>query len=208
MIRDEDEARDFCRERCDPGGMERLETFVRRLARESSKQNLVSKPSLDEVWTRHIADSLQLLDHVPRETGLWLDLGSGAGLPGLVIAAAQPSLELFLVEARRKRVEWLRSMARDLGLACCTVIAGRVETMEPVPVQIISARAFAPLGKLLSLGERFSTHSTVWVLPKGQSGAQELSEQSPAVRSMFHVEQSVTSDTAKILVGEGRPILK
>ena len=102
-------ARAFCAERCDVAAMDRLASFAAMLAEENARQNLVSDASLARVWERHLADSLQLLDHVPRGTlADWLDLGTGAGFPGLVIAIAQPQRVVTLVESRKRRVEFLQ----------------------------------------------------------------------------------------------------
>lgn len=208
MIETEEQARAFCAERCDAAAMGRLDRFVDLLTQENGRQNLVSAGSLQAVWQRHIADSLQLLDHVSRETSPWLDLGSGAGPPGLVIALARPDTAITLVESRRKRIEWLGHLKAEFDLSKCMIQGSRLELVESFETAVITARAFAPLGKLLDLSARFSTRSTVWLLPKGRSGAQELAEQPKQIRAMFHVEQSVTDTEAGILVGTGRPALQ
>lgn len=208
MIESEEEAEAFCAARCDGAGMERLRAFIALLKHENTQQNLVSKPSLEAVWHRHIADSLQLLDHVPRETGEWLDLGSGAGFPGMAIALAQPERPVVLVESRKRRVEWLERVRSEFALSNCRILGARLESVESFEAGVITARAFAPLGKLLELSARFSTRSTTWLLPKGRSGANELSEQPAAIREMFHVEQSATDSSAGILIGKGRPALR
>ncbi len=205
MIDGEDAARRFCGERTDAAGLDRLACFAILLAEENGRQNLVSAASLATVWHRHFADSLQLLDHVPRGTGPWLDLGSGAGIPGLALACARPDVPILLVESRKRRVDWLARAAVALGLDEVRVIGARLEVVETVPVQIITARAFAPLGKLLQLSARFSTRDTTWLLPKGRSAAQELSAQPAGVRAMFHVEQSQTDPEGGILIGQGTP---
>ena len=106
---------------------ERLATLVELLGEENGRQNLVSAASLAEVWRRHIADSAQLLRHVPRETsGPWLDLGTGAGFPGLVVAALRPECEVLRVESRKRRVEWLERARIAMDLAAVTVIGARV----------------------------------------------------------------------------------
>lgn len=203
---DEAAARAFCAERVDAAGVTRLERFAALLAEENRQQNLVSSGSLATVWQRHFADSLQLLDHVPRETlGPWLDLGSGAGVPGLVLACARPDTEIVLVESRKRRVDWLIRAASRLELPKCRVIGMRLENVETFAAGLIVARAFAPLGKLLQLSARFSTRDTTWLLPKGRSAAQELSEQPPDVRALFHVEQSRTDPEGGILIGRGTP---
>ncbi|MWV26332.1 16S rRNA (guanine(527)-N(7))-methyltransferase RsmG [Aurantiacibacter rhizosphaerae] len=208
MITTEEQARAFCAERCDAGAIDRLERFTPLLAEENERQNLVSKQSLSEVWTRHIADSLQLLDHVPRGIEPWLDLGTGAGFPGLAIAIVRPDMPMILVESRKRRVEWLKRICDQFALTNCTVLGARLESVESRDVGVITARAFAPLGKLLELSARFSTRSTVWLLPKGRRGAMELSEQPAGIQEMFHVEQSATDPDAGILIGKGRPTLR
>ena len=209
MITTEAEARAFCDALCDEAAMARLEHFIGLLEAENRQQNLISNASLDSVWQRHIADSLQLLLHVPRETaGPWMDLGSGAGMPGLVLAIARPDQTFHLVESRKKRVAWLEGVARHFNLNNCHVHGTRLESVESTPMQVICARAFAPLEKLLSLSARFSTQDTVWLLPKGRSAAQELSEQPESIRHMFHVEQSRTDDQAGIVTGQGRPPIR
>ena len=206
MITSEAEARQFCAERTDKAGLERLDHLAARLIAENQRQNLVSTASLESVWQRHFADSLQLLDHVPHETpDPWLDLGSGAGFPGLALAIARPASTIILVESRKRRVEWLEQTAAALGLANCKVIGSRLESVETFRVSAITARAFAPLGKLLALSYRFSTQATIWLLPKGRSAAQELAEQPRSIQRMFHVEQSQTDATGGILVGQGTP---
>ncbi len=185
---------------CDAEAMTRLERLVELLSAENERQNLVSKTSLAEVWRRHIADSAQLLSYVPRGTSPWLDLGTGAGFPGLVIAALRPECEVLMVESRARRVEWLERARIDLGLSNAKVLATRLELLETRQVAVISARAFAPLAKLLSLSARFSTAATIWALPKGRSAQQELDELR-GWRHVFHVKQSLTEPHAGIIVG-------
>lgn len=203
MITNEAEARAFVAARCDDAAMERLEMLIVALREENQRQNLVSSASLEHVWQRHIADSAQLLDHVSRETSPWMDLGSGAGFPGLVIAAMRPESKVILVESRKRRIEWLESMIERLDLTHCSVAGQRLEALESRPVRVITARAFAPLEKLLRLSARFSTGDTVWLLPKGRSAEVELQGIGGKWRKLFHVEQSATDPEAAILVGKG-----
>ncbi len=205
MIDGEEAARRFCAERADAEGIARLGRFAAMLAEENERQNLVSAASLATVWQRHFADSLQLLDHVPRETAPWLDLGSGAGIPGLALACTRPEVPVVLVESRKRRVEWLIRATAALGLDKCRVVGARLESVESFPAAVITARAFAPLDKLLQLSARFSTRDTIWLLPKGRSAAQELAEQPPGVQQVFHVEQSCTDPEGGILIGRGTP---
>lgn len=154
------------------------------------------------MWLRHIVDSAQLLPYVSRETSTpWLDLGTGAGFPGLVIAALRPECEVVMVESRNRRIEWLDRARMAMGLDNARIAGQRLELVETFPVSVISARAFAPLEKLLTISARFSTSDTVWLLPKGRSAKQEL-EDLRKWRHMFHVEQSLTDPQAGIIVGK------
>ena len=109
VLRDETPARAFVEGLTNAAGMLRLEALSAALINENQRQNLISRPSEDQMWVRHIADSAQLLRFVPRETPSrpWLDLGTGAGFPGLVIAALRPEWKIVLVESRARRTEWL-----------------------------------------------------------------------------------------------------
>ena len=192
----------------DRPAMARLSQLVDMLVVENQRQNLVSRASLDAVWQRHIVDSAQLL-HVSRETsgdgnwldGTWLDLGTGAGFPGLVIAALQPWRTITLVDSRRLRCEWLSHAAAAMGLSSVHVALARVEDLPSSTHAVISARAFAPLERLLALSARFSTPQTLWLLPKGAKARHELAELGERWRHTFHVEQSLTDSAAGVLVG-------
>ncbi|MEL6238211.1 MAG: 16S rRNA (guanine(527)-N(7))-methyltransferase RsmG [Pseudomonadota bacterium] len=205
-LKSEDEARDYVARWSNPGAMERLERFAALLLEENARQNLISRPSENALWQRHFADSAQLLRFVSRETqpgragGVWLDLGTGAGFPGLVIAILEPDWPVALVESRARRIEFLEQCVRELGLTRCHVLGQRLERAAPFKACIISARAFAPLEKLLRLSSPFSTKVTRYLLPKGRSAAHELDEQKPAIRKMFHVEHSLTDRDAGIIV--------
>ncbi|MFM5929522.1 MAG: 16S rRNA (guanine(527)-N(7))-methyltransferase RsmG [Novosphingobium sp.] len=204
MIENEDQARAYVAglPGVDGAALDRLERLASLLVEENSKQNLVSAASLDAVWLRHIADSAQLLSHVSRETcGPWLDLGTGAGFPGLAIACLLPEIEVIMVESRTRRIDWLSRAINELGLKHAKVEGARLELVESRPVRTISARAFAPLDKLLKLSARFSTPDTIWLLPKGRSARQELQELK-GWQHVFHVEQSLTGSDAGIIVGK------
>jgi 16S rRNA (guanine527-N7)-methyltransferase len=180
---------------------ERIERLMALLAEENTRQNLVAAASFPVVWQRHIVDSAQLLAHVPRETSSpWLDLGTGAGFPGLVIAALRPECEVVMVESRARRVEWLERARAALGLERASVIGSRLELVPSRNFRVISARAFAPLPRLLELSARFSTKETLFLLPKGRSAQQELLELN-RWNHLFHVEQSLTDTEAGVIVG-------
>jgi 16S rRNA (guanine527-N7)-methyltransferase len=182
----------------------RLEAFVDLLKGENERQNLVSKASLDDVWSRHIADSAQLIRFAPPEARRWLDLGTGAGFPGLLIPLFHPAADVMLVEARRLRADFLRTAASTLGIAQrVEIVCQRLEAVPARPFDVISARAFAPLPRLLDLAERFSTPETLWVLPKGRNAKSELEAAQSSWQGDFRLEPSLTDAQAQIVVATG-----
>ncbi|WP_329628957.1 16S rRNA (guanine(527)-N(7))-methyltransferase RsmG [Sphingopyxis sp.] len=182
---------------------ERLDRFAAMLIEENGRQNLIAASTIPGLWVRHIADSAQLLALDPARDGLWVDLGSGPGLPGLVVAILSPR-PMLLVESRRRRCEFLRGVAADLDLTQVEVAEAPLERVETRAAATISARAFAPLDRLIALSTRFSTESTRWLLPKGRNAVKELALLPQPWQRMFHVEQSRTDAESRILVGEGR----
>lgn len=181
--------------------MARIEAFAGLLRAENEHQNLVSKASLDHIWLRHIADSAQLLRFAPSPAASWVDIGTGAGFPGFIVALLHPG-PVTLVEERRRRADFLRRAAESLGLAV-EIIAGRAERVPPRPFEVISARALAPLGRLLQLGTGFSTDKSIWLLPKGRNAETELAELDPSWQGSFRLEPSVTDPDARIVVARG-----
>lgn len=181
----------------------KLEQLRMLVLAESVRQNLISAATIPHFWVRHILDSAQLLPLASKaEPGTWLDLGTGAGFPGMVIAILSER-PIILVESRRKRFEFLREMANALNLSHVSVHGGRLESLATRSVSVISARAFAPLPRLLDLAARFSRNETLWLLPKGQSAQEELALIDKLWHGEFHVNQSMTDENAAILVAQG-----
>ena len=181
---------------------ERLQRYVDFLIAENERQNLIARSTVGEVWQRHIADSAQLIRFAPRPDSSWLDIGSGAGLPGLVVAILTQG-PATLVEPRKLRADFLRTVAADLGLADrVTVYGTKVERLTG-KFDVITARAVAPLAELLGISHHLSTDKTIWVLPKGKSVQSELDEALTAWQGSFRLETSVTSGEAAILVAAG-----
>lgn len=205
MIGNEEQARAWLRTvaGCDEATMARLEQLAVLLADENQRQNLVAAATLPSVWQRHIVDSAQLVPMARDHAGFgspWLDLGTGAGFPGLVVAALLPEVEVIMVESRARRVEWLERACAALGLDNGRVVKSRLELVEAQPCRVISARAFAPLDRLVALAARFSTSDTIWLLPKGRSARQEV-DQLRGWHHTFHVEHSITDPDAGIVFG-------
>jgi 16S rRNA (guanine527-N7)-methyltransferase len=180
--------------------MAKLDAFGDRLRAGNERQNLVSRGTLDQLWLRHIADSAQLLRFAPAGAS-WVVLGTGAGFPGLIVAALHDG-PVTLIEERRLRVEFLRAAAEAMGLRI-EILHAKAERLPPRPFDVISARAFAPLGKLLSLGTAFSTQKSLWLLPKGRNAEAELAALDASWQGDFRLEPSVTDATAHIIVAEG-----
>ncbi len=201
----EDEARTWLTEALDVPRetMALLERYVTLLLDEATRQNLIAESTRDHIWARHIVDSAQLLslaEEAPT-TGLWIDLGAGAGLPGLVVAALSER-PMLLIESRRKRVEFLNMAVEAMGLSHRVKVEGRrVEAMpDGTAAAVISARAFAPLDRLFTVAHRISRSGTIWLLPKGRGAQSELEVARGAWQGVFHVKQSVTDPDSAIIV--------
>lgn len=159
--------------------IERLTTYVALLEKWNHRINLVSKSTVPDAWTRHVADSLQLLSLAPAEWRRWVDLGSGGGFPGLVIAIAAKDIEaevaITLVESDQRKAEFLRTVIRETG-APASVIAQRIEKIPSLKADVISARALADLPTLLGFVEKHGTDETVALFQKGETWQKELSD--------------------------------
>lgn len=179
---------------------EKLERYVALLTDEAARQNLVSRGTLDAVWDRHILDSAQLVRFEPVPCASWVDIGAGAGLPGIVIACLVEG-PVTLIEPRRLRADFLSSVISALELRA-TVVQSKAERAAG-KFDVITGRAVAGLGDFLRLSAHLSTRKTVWALPKGRNAHSELAEAKRAWQGVFHVEQSVTDADSWIVVGTG-----
>ena len=194
----EQEAREWITARYDDAAVRRLEDFVAIVRDESARQNLVSRPTLEQIWARHIVDSLQLID-LANEAGDWLDIGTGAGFPGLAVACVQPLRRLILVEPRRLRADYLRSSAETLGLDNVEVVTAKVQNVA-YQAAVISARAVAMVSDVLSAAIHCAGPRTVFILPKGRSAAEEVAHARQKWHGVFHVEHSITSPDSAIVI--------
>jgi 16S rRNA (guanine527-N7)-methyltransferase len=179
-----------------------LDRLIALVIDENSRQNLIAPNSVDVAWSRHVADSAQLLDHVGGSYGAWLDIGTGAGFPGLVVAALRDT-PITLCEPRKRRAAFLERAVDDLGLTGhVSVIASRAEAMTG-RYAIISARAVARLEDLFAAAHHLATPDTVWLLPKGRGANEEVAEAQATWHGSFHVEPSLTEPGSLIVVARG-----
>ena len=165
--------------------------------------NLVGKSTLPDIWSRHIVDSAQLFALAPRDAKSWLDLGSGGGFPGLVIAIlareATPDLVVTLVESDLRKATFLRLVGQELNLAV-QVKNARIESLAPIESDVISARALAPLPKLLEYAEKHLRADGVAIFPKGMKYNEELSDSRKLWNFDCEAHQSLSGSDSAILV--------
>lgn len=159
-----------------PHQMADLEVFRQRLTDTNAVMNLVGPDTLPDFWNRHAWDSAQLLNHAP-EASRWADLGAGAGLPGVVLAIllkGRPGAHIWLIDSLAKRCRFLEALVRELDLPA-TVINGRAEDNK-VAVDVVTARAVAPLDRLLGYAQPYLQSGALGLFLKGEKAEGELIE--------------------------------
>jgi 16S rRNA (guanine527-N7)-methyltransferase len=183
---------------------ERLEHFVDLLTRWQSSTNLVASSTIPQVWSRHVADSLQLVALAPAARR-WIDLGAGGGFPGLVIACAlagEEGAEVHLVESTQKKVAFLRAVTAELALPAI-VHAVRIEDFVPATAErfdVVTARALAPLDRLIGYAIPLLKTGTLGLFPKGQDVEAELTQASKSWTIRADLIPSKTDRQGRIVV--------
>lgn len=200
----EETARAWIAARYDAARLDLLDRFAGMIVRETFNQNLIAASTIDTIWQRHILDSAQLVPMVAQAgEGDWIDIGAGAGFPGTV-AAILTDRRVVLVEPRAKRATLLNDIADLLGLPNVVVHQSKIERLDvTTSAAIVSARAVARLSAIFSMGHRHADADTIWVLPKGRSAEDEVSEARVDWHGTFHVEQSITDPTSSIVIAQG-----
>ena len=179
--------------------LSRLKAYIGLLTDWNARHNLVSKTSLEEVWKRHVWDSAQLAPLIPEKAKTLADLGSGAGFPGLVLALLlNDRLAVTLYEATRKKADFLRAAAERLELAVA-VRSERIEETAKTRFDVVTARACAPLPKLLEYAQHFTGPGTVCLFLKGQNVGVELTEAHKSWRMKVRQHPSLTHPFGAIL---------
>lgn len=183
---------------------DRLVAIVALLEKWQRTINLVAPASLPEIWTRHIADSLQLVP-LAGEALRWVDLGSGGGFPGLVVAcvlAERPGGDVTLIESDTRKAAFLREAARIAELPV-TVLPARIEQVAPkiaAGVEVVSARALAALPKLINLAYPFLAQGATGLFLKGQDVDNELTETAKSWRIDTEIKESLTGHGGRIVI--------
>jgi 16S rRNA (guanine527-N7)-methyltransferase len=180
--------------------LEKLKAYAALLAAWQVRINLIGKSTVEEIWTRHIADALQLLRFMPETISRVADLGSGAGIPGLVLAIARP-IEAHLFESNQKKAAFLRE-AQRITQARAIVHAERIEACDAarLKAEAVTARALAPLPKLLELAAPFLEQGATGYFHKGQDVDIELTEATKSWSIISEKYPSVTDSRGTILV--------
>jgi len=184
----------------------RLKEYEKLLFKWNAKINLVSRSTLDNFWNRHVLDSAQFLSSVGEKAGKWVDLGSGGGLPGLVVAILSDEIEpvnkLFLVEADVRKAVFLKTVCRELGLKV-EVYNNRIEELPPMSANIVSARALAPLKTLCLYAKNHLEKGGVAVFAKGENWKAELVEAQKKWIFSYEAVKSTLHEGSVVLVLRG-----
>jgi 16S rRNA (guanine527-N7)-methyltransferase len=184
--------------------LERLDRFVAELMRWQPTINLVAPSTIPHLWTRHVADSLQLIAHAP-DARAWVDLGSGAGFPGMAIACAladELEMSIHLVESDTRKAAFLREAARASGVRV-RIEARRIESISAAwadPIEVVTARALAPMTKLLEWTAPFLQKGAKALFLKGQDVEAELTEAAKSWNIQAELQPSVTNPDARVVI--------
>lgn len=198
----EEEARRWINDRFGVSRETLLGALVEEVIAEAGQQNLISPSTMSAIWSRHVVDSAQLLALAGDDNRAWLDIGTGAGFPGLVIACLTER-PVTLCEPRRRRADFLERTASRLGLADRVVVeACKVERLSG-DYPVISARAVATLDALFYSATGVSGRMTTWLLPKGRGALEEVEAARKTWHGSFHVEHSITDPESYIVVATG-----
>ena len=197
----ENDARDWAASQFPASTIDRLDRFATIVTRETERQNLIAPSTIPLIWSRHIVDSAQLLALAPASASTWLDVGTGAGFPGIV-AAILFSGHVTMVEPRAKRASFLREAVTALDLDA-TVDQSRIENAHGAACDIISARAVASVDALLTMTAHLRAPLTTYLLPRGRTGEDEIVKARAGWHGTFHVEQSITDPASTILIATG-----
>lgn len=195
----EDNAREIVRSRVTPAAFDAIERFVGACSRWGRVSNLVSASDRARLWERHVLDSLQLVPLADGAGARWVDLGSGGGFPGMIVAIAREGTDMTLIEANRKKSAFLLQAAGEAGVRL-RVIPQRIEAVAPFAADVVSARALTALAPLIALAKPFFGPATLGLFPKGKEAAAELEAARAAHTFTADLVPSLTTDSAIVRV--------
>ncbi|SIT88119.1 16S rRNA m(7)G-527 methyltransferase [Yoonia rosea] len=179
-----------------------LEAFAALTAKWTAKINLIARGTVDSIWDRHIVDSVQLYKFAPKSFEKWVDIGSGGGFPGIVMAIVakekHPQAQFVLIESDQRKATFLRTAARELNLPV-QVIAERIETAPVQNADVVSARALTALSGLLSLTQRHLNQDGLALFHKGRQSGQEVADAQKSWSFDLEENASITDPDARIL---------
>lgn len=180
-----------------------LASLAGEIARWTRSINLISPITAEDIWTRHILDCAQAMNYAPKDATLWCDMGTGAGLPGLVAAIIDreqtPQRQFVLIESDKRKAAFLTLQVKKFDLNAA-ILPQRIEEAEPVSADIISARALAPLSKLLAFGLRHGRPKSTMIFLKGRDHQEEISHAQREFAFNVVAHASVSDPTAAVLV--------
>lgn len=182
---------------------DRLDALCALVKKWTPTVNLVAKSTVPDMWLRHVLDSAQLFYLAPSKTRRWIDLGSGAGFPGLVIAAlakeTRPDLKVTLIESDQRKAAFLVEAARTMEVSV-KVLRSRVEAADPQAADVVSARAFSSLDGLCRCAKLHLCEGGVAIFPKGSNVGGEIEVARAHWTFSMNIHQSKTDSTASVLV--------
>jgi 16S rRNA (guanine527-N7)-methyltransferase len=176
---------------------ERLQAFEALVRKWTQRINLVSRADTNAIWERHIVDSVQVFDLAP-DSGDWLDIGSGGGFPGIIVAILSEGRDLTLMESDQRKCTFLRTAIRELDLTA-TVLTERIEEAPPQGADILSARALTDLSGLLAYSERHLAPGGIALFPKGQRWREEVAKAQVKWGFQYEAIPSITNPAASVL---------
>ncbi len=182
--------------------LERLDLYLSRIITWNKKINLVSKTSTENIWRRHIFDSLQLWPLMPKNTKTWVDMGSGAGFPIIPIACLAKSnandIKFHAIESNKRKAEFIRLVSNELSLGI-SVHGRRIEECSSLRGDVVSARALSPLYKLLHSSQSLLSPGGTCIFPKGEKYKAEISKALEYFKFEVQIIPSITHSDAVIL---------